>query len=354
MTSSTSGSSPGALTLAARQWIIALSVFTVCAFALTPTEQRRPSGHRLPYLQRTIEIDKPCIVMIGNSTLDDSTDPVMLSQLLNTTTEKVQFPGSATAIWYLYIKNVLTKTTNKPQYAIIFFRDNDLTNPDYRVTGNYRTMIQDLSDGEETTLRRLAPSFPQPFVIESLHNHFAFIRQRTVIRDSIEQPIRELLVPPLAGTTAGEAWRMEGLTFADERLNKELLTRIQLVAEEDVDATHYNFGDRVQASFLPLMHDMLREGNIRFIVVRLRRLRDALGKPEPEKLVNYMADLRSWLEERNIPLVDFTHDDRVTPDLFAVGDHLSKTKGMETFTPLLAERLAPLVTNCVHQAAPSQ
>ncbi|MEO8377677.1 MAG: hypothetical protein ABI579_08390, partial [Candidatus Sumerlaeota bacterium] len=209
--------------------------------------------------------------------------------------------------------------------------------------------LQELSNGDEPELRHLAPSFNQSFAIEYLQKYSSFIRQREVIRENLELPMREILIPLLINTTAEKAWRTEGLIFADERLNHDLLTRLQLAAEADDVDSHYHFSERVDESFLPLMHAILKEQGIKMIAVRLRRLRDANGEPEPLKLVAYMNELRQWLARNDVPLVDFTHDERITLDLFAVGDHLSKTRGMTAFTPLLAEQIQPIVADCSQQ-----
>ena len=77
--------------------------------------------------------------------------------------------------------------------------------------------------------------------------------------------------------------------------------------------------------------------------VRTKRRRDAQHRGEPQRLKEYMKNLKNYLDGKNAPLLDFTYDQRISLEYFGHGDHLSKTKGKQLFTRLLAEEMTPLL-----------
>ena len=81
------------------------------------------------------------IAMIGDSILRYSVDPARFSELTGLKVFKLDIPGSASAAWYLAIKNVFAAVPHKPRYVLVTFRDTILTVPGYRVNGIQRDFL---------------------------------------------------------------------------------------------------------------------------------------------------------------------------------------------------------------------
>ena len=87
------------------------------------------------------------------------------------------------------------------------------------------------------------------------------------------------------------------------------------------------------------MIELAERNDIKLMFVRVKRRKDAEDKPQPQPLQQYAKDLKQYLNRNNIPLFDFTSDQRITLEYFGAGDHLSKSKGQQFFTRLLAEEM---------------
>ncbi|SCA62503.1 hypothetical protein SCG7086_AA_00790, partial [Chlamydiales bacterium SCGC AG-110-P3] len=101
--------------------------------------------------QRTLLLTaRPDAVLLGNSVLKAGINEDKLSTLTGSRMLKVTSNGSASAWWYLYVRNVLFASDYKPKRVMIFFRDSYLTDPTFRTSGKYRTPLRRISAGDET------------------------------------------------------------------------------------------------------------------------------------------------------------------------------------------------------------
>ncbi|MCP4709017.1 MAG: hypothetical protein GY869_10355 [Planctomycetes bacterium] len=91
------------------------------------------------------------------------------------------------------------------------------------------------------------------------------------------------------------------------------------------------------------MIELAQQNNINLVFVRMKRRRDAQNEPTPQALTQYINHLQTYLQNQNVPLIDFTNNPQITLDQFAAGDHLNNHTGTPLFTQLLAENLKPIL-----------
>ncbi|MCP4709018.1 MAG: hypothetical protein GY869_10360 [Planctomycetes bacterium] len=96
------------------------------------------------------------IILVGNSILDEAVNELYLSNLLQAQTQKFTWGGSATATWYLFLKNIIIPAQHKPKTVAFFFRDHFLTDPTFRTTGEYKETVDEFAGPHEPLLDRLA------------------------------------------------------------------------------------------------------------------------------------------------------------------------------------------------------
>jgi hypothetical protein len=64
--------------------------------------------------------------------------------------------------------------------------------------------------------------------------------------------------------------------------------------------------------------------------------------PEPAALKEYRNDLSHYLQSKDIPFVDFSHSERLTPSLFVDINHLN-LEGKRVLTKMLVEAIRPIL-----------
>ncbi len=67
---------------------------------------------------RKIDAVRPGILLLGNSVLDWGVDEHLLGELLGTPVLKIGIGGSASAWWYLLVKNVLPAANHRPDVLV--------------------------------------------------------------------------------------------------------------------------------------------------------------------------------------------------------------------------------------------
>ena len=116
----------------------------------------RPGSQKPPFVEAPLDalgIQQPDYVFVGNSMLGKSIDPGHLSELTGGgNVFMFRDGGSASALWYLQIKNYLIPSKTRPKTVFLFFRDHFLTEPKYRITGHYRDRIDRASLANEVVL----------------------------------------------------------------------------------------------------------------------------------------------------------------------------------------------------------
>jgi len=314
------------------------------AMILQPSEQGPEKRRKLSATFREeLRATAPEVVFLGNSVLAYSTDASLFTKLSGRRTVCVSRGGSASAWWYLALKNVILKTPERPQWVVVFFRDRVLTDPGFRATGQYKRAIDEMATSREPILDRLAYRRAMNGVTYCLLRHCPLYQRRDAIKRRIDSHIKKKVTALLGGTGCGNAHRAVRRVFAETNMDDRLLTMSQLTAEARLARENGRFAEQLNRSFLPHMIALARENKVRIAFVRMKRRRDAATNREPAALRAYMCALQSYLAENGAPLIDLTRDSRITLDSYGTGDHFRPIPEVRRyFTELLVERLTPI------------
>jgi len=282
------------------------------------------------------------MVLIGDSVLVQGVDVPRLSQLIGKKTVGFGIQGSASAVWYLEMKNVIAKSPHKPRFVLIFFRDTILTAPGYRVTGKYFKQIDDLANTDDKVL--IQKSYVQLMnPIEKWADHsLPLYGSRLRLRETIDYYIRYSLTN-LVGCDLDCNDSANNSIFLDLNLDSNLLVDAIASAESYLyTPDQLNFDAQLNNSFLPDITRIAQEQQIKLILVRTKHLNDPSESTESAALKSYIAALRKYANANDILVLDFAHEERLTSDLFADSHHLLPAGAM-IFTSILADALNPII-----------
>ena len=294
-----------------------------------------------PKHRERIERERPERVLLGDSILRGGVDPELLSRRLGERCLVVARGGSASAWWYLALKNLIAAAAHPVPEVAIVFRDHLLTEPGHRVSGRYRRAIDRIAGPSEPVLDRLAYLQGMDAFTYLLYRFVPLYQRRESLREAVDSALKDGLVGRALGLAPGGADAAIGRVFAAERLEPGAWGLRQAEAEAPGSEAAWDFAARLPGSFLPEMLRVADERGIRLLFVRAKRRRDLAPGAEPPALRAYVADLEAWLAERGSPLVDFSRDPRLRPEHYADGDHLAPA-GRAVFTEMLAEALLDL------------
>ncbi len=144
----------------------------------------------------------PDAVFIGDSTLGDNVDFQQIHALLGIKTYDIVIYGSASALWYLIIKNNIAVSPITPDYLVLFFRETMLTTPDYRVTGQYFPIIEEFVGKNDDLLARYSYLDQMSWLEKLAERYFPLYGDRLNFRNSLEYRFNHTL--PLLLLTCGE------------------------------------------------------------------------------------------------------------------------------------------------------
>lgn len=287
-----------------------------------------------------IEENQSNIVLLGDSTLVLGLDTNQLSEQTSQPVYTIGIPGSASALWYLLLKNNIAEATYKPQYLLIVFRDSILTAPGYRVHGSYFEVLDEYTKRNEPVL--LEKSFinlMSPFEILA-EKYFPLYALRSNIRKEIDASIR-YFAPPLFGCDRTCTDYSLGALFEGADMEPgELVDAVGAAESLLYTPAQLDFEELVDKSFLPDMIEISKEKNINLVFVRIKVLSGPQQSPELDK---YLMDLKNYFNTQNSPYLDLGSDIRFTPDLFRDSIHLNES-GKELFTELVAQELNKLLS----------
>jgi hypothetical protein len=294
----------------------------------------RPPGPELDRQTRSdgilyIKNKHPDIVLLGDSTLMFGVDDALLAQSTGKSVYNMGKPGSASAMWYLLLKNVIVESSPKPRYVIIVFRNTILTAPGYRVQGNYLARLDEYARKNESLfIENSFVKLMNPLEVFS-EKYFPLYVLRTRIREKIEMEMRHL-GPVLLGCDAActDAALLQSFAAADfepDALEDALNSAENLLyTDEQLD-----FQRQVNDSYLPELIRLAHENEMEIIFVRIK-----VESYEQPALDDYIQDLFRYLDENDARYLDFGDDARLVHDLFEDSVHLNQ-EGKVLFTRLL-------------------
>lgn len=287
-------------------------------------------------LVRAFEQKKPELVLLGNSMLGEGIDGELFDSLVPEPSQKVSIGGAASAIWYLIFKNVLCEVDSPPRRVVVFFRDEFLTRPAFRVDGTYRAKVDRFAGPAETTLDRLAYLQGMSGLEYRALQTLPLYGERVRMREAILGVGKFGLPKWLAGADSSRVEQAIERVFADEMMDPGLLTAAQLAVEETGSgAGRFDLEAVVGDSFLPEIVKLADDHGIELLMVRVKKRRDLKPGERSAALEKYNRDLEAWLSDRGIDLLDYSDRTELTEEHYADGDHLNEA-GRELFTRLVA------------------
>jgi hypothetical protein len=260
---------------------------------------------------------QPDFIIIGNSMARSRISTVDLSRLVGGNGVIGLFEAAReSAYWYLAFKNWIVEPGIRPRAVIIFFRDQNLTDPMFRLWPG--------------TLDRVAhDSEPRLNAILAARVHGTYHRWHTATQAVYQwDVVRAWLEPMLVKAPLALAADGPDRTALADRMNDEVfaLKAMRQMAAADMaaaDDAALDFHRFLPMSVLPEIIRLSKESGIRVGFVRVQRRPDADGPPPQSRaLQRYVADLAAYLAANG---ADF-HDDWGDPDLpleiYADGDHV--------------------------------
>lgn len=275
-----------------------------------------------PEPMQRVQASQPEVVLIGDSMLGTRIDPGRLAELSAVETLVLEQEGSASAGWFLFLKNSLATSGVTPKHVIIFFRDRYLTDPEFRTSGQYLENIQlamrghepllnQLLDGRDTTrFGWLAEYFERLYPSQELLDASA-----DYLVNRAGKLTRNLV--PGDFDFADEADR----TFDVRGLRPDTPTEI---ASEDL--IRGDFDPSPTASFLPHIIDLAAANGWGLTFYRVkRRPQSGNVRIDSPDLAAYINDLRDYIESRGANLVDVIDDESIGIEYYSDGDHVAES-----------------------------
>lgn len=291
-----------------------------------------------------ISESKPEIVLIGDSVLYFGIDQKQLTSQLNIETYSLGVPGSASAVWYLTLKNIILDADARPKYVIIFFRDTMLTLPAFRTTGRYFELLDDFAGPREPVVTELAFINQMSPVEKLAEQYFPLYSARWEVRKRLDARLRYGMSSALLNCPEPCADDALNSIFGKQGVDIVALNR----AVEDSQQSLYtpaalDFEDQVDKSFLPAIIQKSKDNNITLIFVRTKTLVYPEYASEPSALRNYIQALGAYLAKQDhVVFLDLAHDERIKVEYFSDLLHFN-AEGKTAFTKLFAEELKSLI-----------
>jgi hypothetical protein len=286
-----------------------------------------------------ISLNRPGLVLIGDSVLYLGIDQESLSEQLGVETYSVGVPGSGSAVWYLILKNVVLGASHRPKYAVVVFRDTMLTTPAFRTTGRYFGLLDDFAGRREPLVAQLA-FIDQMSPIEKLaEQYLPLYSARWEIREGLDSRIRYTSPYLLLDCSAECTDEAMNSIFGRERVDVVALNQAVEGAGETLYAPEaMDFDEQIDRSFLPATIQLAQDNEITLIFVRTRTLMFPVDSSEPVALRNYMESLEAYISGHGAHYLDFAHDERIKDEYFFDLLHFNAA-GQDVFTQILADEL---------------
>ena len=271
-------------------------------------------------------------VLIGDSMAGTRIDPGHLSRLLGGRGAAALFhPGSGSAYWYLAFKNLVVTAGLHPKAVIVFFRDENLTDPLFRV---YPGALDRVARSHEAALDQILAARSEGAYYR-VHAAARALYEYDQTRTWIEPVIARAPLPLAAGRRARK-------TLLDE-LDTRLFTveALRPMAAADMGSgsgAAYDFAAALPTSVLPEIIRLSRLSGIRVAFVRVQRRPTPEGPPaQSPALQRYVRDLRQYLESNGAVVHDDWGDPELPLSVYEDGDHV-KREFKRLYTELFVRR----------------
>jgi hypothetical protein len=285
---------------------------------------------------------QPEVVLIGDSVLGGSIDPVLFARETGVNdVELLWNGGAASAAWYLLLKNYVVASGIRPRLVCIFFRERMLTDATFRTTPTYRRFLESIRHEKEPVYRDilLKDETEEESTLGRFVDWFYPLNSRRHVQ---EEKISRLAFRVAAGgSRIGPLRRRVNETFDVAKLRDEVMDE----STELSGAKAEEFNPDPDHSFLPHMVETAKQAGISLCFVRQKRYPLPDGTtPQSDSLRRYIAELRRWLKSQGCAFVDLTSD--LEPDQAMYNkpgdDHMSRA-AKERMTEIYVQKLSPLL-----------
>ncbi|HEY60218.1 MAG TPA: hypothetical protein G4N92_05995 [Anaerolineae bacterium] len=295
-------------------------------------------------IRKNIQVDidevKPEIFLLGNSVLNDGIDPEQFEALTGKKVLQYGIPGSASAYWYLVIKNNIVTASSSPEYLLLFFLDNLLTKPEGGVNGHYLPLIDEIADDDEQVLLQKAYINQLNPIEAYLDSHIPLFGERQTVKNKIDNRIKYTLPQLLLKCNKPCLDDALDISFDQKNMLPQTFQRMEIENMSRSDQ-EWVFFAQIDRSFLPDIIRLTNERGIKIVLVREKNEKIFSIAYESLQTRKYFSDLENYLTTQCVPLLDFSHDPALTSDLFHDEMHLNQ-RGKEIFTQLVADEFLSL------------
>jgi len=288
------------------------------------------SGADLEHTPAFLARVKPEVVFVGNSMLNTRIDEQAFHAESGFHCERVSRSSTASALWYLYLKNIIAPLEVKPKVVIVFFRDYTLTAPAYRTTGIYRPYFESLQRSPEPVLDQVlwnpdsaAPVGARARFAHTVRAFYGITNQPAFAHGKLTD-----LAFDLTRFGTGKAIRRNQMSvrFGLENLRHDLGDDLGTDNMWDNGGDTPAFSASPNASFLPHMLDLAREHGFTLCFYRVKRRCDVDGtRDDDPKLAPYLEDLDQFIHAKGGLFIDES-EDPIPPEWYSDGDHIGTAR----------------------------
>ena len=315
------------------QLAVFLCIVALFPLLLRPLTERQDAGSKrtqqteLTKEQEVLREANPEVLFVGNSMVFTRIDRREFSNLSGRDNHFLTNAGSASACWYLYLKNIIGPSGIKPEMVFIFFRDQMLTWPEFRTESYFAAYVESLQLPEEPVVSRVLNASKT----ERQGARYHFTKGVNALYGINGQPerfqstIRDLAmdVTPLGSGKRPRRMYMNGV-FHLENLRRDLGAG-DIVGRRADEAPIY-FSASPEVSFLPHMLDVVEELGLKVCFYRVKKRMDVNGtRPDSPYVEAYLGELQKYLKERGALYIDETGDE-ISEAWYGDGDHIARDK----------------------------
>jgi hypothetical protein len=294
-----------------------------------PASPEDAAGADLHLTPELLARRKPAVIFMGNSMINTRIDDGVFTSETGYPSTFVSKASTATAVWYLYLKNIIAPLAVKPKVVVIFFRDRFLTWPTYRTTGIYGAYFESLRLGREPVVERVLwnPAHSAPHGLRDRFNYTLRAAYGIGNQPANARGVLTDLAFDLTGFGVGKATRRSrmAIRFGLDNLRPDLGNDIGSDVSWESAKSPIAFSPSPDASFLPHMLALARENGFTLFFYRVKRRCDVDGdRGDDPQLAPYLADLSHFIRENGGFFAD--ESEAPIPALwYSDGDHIAKS-----------------------------
>jgi hypothetical protein len=260
---------------------------------------------------------QPDFITIGDSMAGSRIDTGDLGRLVHGNGVVGLFDAArGSAYWYLAFKNWIVDAGVRPKTVIFFFRDENLTDPLFRV---WPGALDRVARDQEPRLDQLLAARANG-TFYRVHQAAQALYHYDAMRAWLEP---RLLRAPASLAADGPAQGTLIDRMNDEVFTMETLRPMAVADMQAADDAAFDFRKFLPTSVLPEIVRLSKESGIRVAFVRVQRRPEGSTPPRQSRaLERYVSDLASYLTANGAAFHDDWGDPELPLEMYADGDHI--------------------------------